>query len=1083
MAAKKRDKEAEDQDISIRPMHNSAEKKLAVPDDLEKPPMDDRSTVFREKQQGSWPNNIEKKLSLLLIPCSLVIIALLAALNIPTAFEPPLVLPLMNTIFLGIIPIVIAYITFKVFKKNGSASVLLIGSGILIFGLGSIVAGWVNPLSGGPNMTVTLHNTCACIGSILILAGAVMSHAPAKSGRATGNTGTIAAAYTAIVVFVTVFSLATLQGMIPPFFIPGSGPTVLRQVILENATALFALSSVLFMLTYRKGRSDFFFWYSVALALIAIGLLAVFVQPSVGSLIGWVGRSAQYIGFVFALYGVLIARKTAMAQGLPLEEIIWNFFVDAEQNYRQLVETATDAIVTIDEDYRVLLWNSAAERMFGFPREDAIGVSFLKLVIDDRYIAVIKNDENDHFGHDIPALTPEPVEIVGKHKDGTLFPVEVTVSRRWQEGKLIQTCILRDITERKVAEEKLLRKNEELTATGEELKTQFDALTESERSTRLSEERLIMAQQIGRTGSWEYNVQTGKIWESAEGFHIYGFPPVAGAFPLDDIEACITERERVHQALTDLITKGEEYNIECAINPADGSAQKIIHSIARLEKDEQGNPLRVVGVIHDITDIWQIKALRESEEKLSRILNDVTDVVWSLSWPDMKVYYISPSAEKLYGRPLQEFIDKPSLWAEITHPDDIHISEKALEQLRKEGSALRECRIVRPDGTIVWIHDKSKFIFDEHDTPIRVDGISSDITERKRAEETLRESEDRFRTIIHWMQFGIVIIDAQTHTILEVNDKALEMIGGTSESVAGSVCHRFICPAELGKCPVTDLGQNIDSSERILLNLRGEKVPIIKSVIRTTLGGKDVLIESFIDITARKKAEDALALANKKLALLSGITRHDINNQMTVLMGYLTILKKKQPDPSFSDYFQKVSTAAQRISSMIKFTREYECIGVKAPAWQNCRTLAETAANEAPLGKVRVQNDLPTGAEVFADPLIVKVFYNLMDNAVQYGGKITTIRFSVDERDGDHVVVCEDDGDGVVAEDKEKIFERGFGKNTGLGLALAREILDITGITIRETGEPGKGARFEMIVPKGAYRIGPVQLNLNRMAE
>ncbi|MDP3396544.1 MAG: PAS domain S-box protein [Methanoregula sp.] len=346
-----------------------------------------------------------------------------------------------------------------------------------------------------------------------------------------------------------------------------------------------------------------------------------------------------------------------------------------------------------------------------------------------------------------------------------------------------------------------------------------------------------------------------------------------------------------------------------------------------------------------------------------------------------------------------------------------------------------------------------------------------DLTERKVAEAALKESEERLRTIILSMQFGIVIIDAQTHTILEANDKALEMIGGTSESVAGSVCHRFICPAELGKCPVTDLGQNIDSSERVLLNLRGEKLPILKSVIRITLGGKDVLIESFIDITERKKAEEALALASKKLALLSGITRHDINNQLTILMGYLIILQKKQPDPSFSDYFQKVSTAAQRISSMIEFTKEYEKIGVKAPAWQDCRILVDTAVKQAPLGQVVVKNDLPTGAELFADPLIVKVFYNLMDNAVRYGGKITTIRFFVQEHEGNHVVICEDDGDGVVAQEKEKIFQRGFGKNTGLGLALSKEILEITGISIAENGEPGKGARFEMVVPKGAWRM------------
>jgi signal transduction histidine kinase len=97
-----------------------------------------------------------------------------------------------------------------------------------------------------------------------------------------------------------------------------------------------------------------------------------------------------------------------------------------------------------------------------------------------------------------------------------------------------------------------------------------------------------------------------------------------------------------------------------------------------------------------------------------------------------------------------------------------------------------------------------------------------------------------------------------------------------------------------------------------------------------------------------------------------------------------------------------------------------------------------------------------------------------MDNAVRYGGKITTIRLSAETRNGDAVIVCEDDGIGIPDEEKEKIFERGYGKNTGLGLFLTREILGITGITVRERGEPGKGARFEITVPKPAYRFNSV---------
>ena len=156
------------------------------------------------------------------------------------------------------------------------------------------------------------------------------------------------------------------------------------------------------------------------------------------------------------------------------------------------------------------------------------------------------------------------------------------------------------------------------------LQQNLDNLTESERSTRLSEERLIMAQEIGHTGCWEYTIETDKIWGSAEGLRIFGFSPVAGDFPLNDIEACIPERERVHQSLVDLISVGKKYNLEYGIIPADGSAPKVIYSIARLERDTQGNPIRVMGVFQDITGRKQAEdTLFKINQKLN-ILSQLT---------------------------------------------------------------------------------------------------------------------------------------------------------------------------------------------------------------------------------------------------------------------------------------------------------------------------------------------------------------------------------------------------------------------------------------------------------------------------
>ncbi|MFA5236769.1 MAG: PAS domain-containing sensor histidine kinase, partial [Methanoregula sp.] len=234
--------------------------------------------------------------------------------------------------------------------------------------------------------------------------------------------------------------------------------------------------------------------------------------------------------------------------------------------------------------------------------------------------------------------------------------------------------------------------------------------------------------------------------------------------------------------------------------------------------------------------------------------------------------------------------------------------------------------------------------------------------------------------------------------------------------------------------------------------------------------GRPATLGLMTDITDRKQMEQALRSANKKLNLLSGITRHDINNQLTVLQGYLAILETRQSDPTVRDQLQKVTIATRRIASTIQFTKEYEEIGVAAPLWQDVRELVETAAQQAPLGPVTVNNRIPDGTEVFADPLISRVFYNLMDNAARYGGKITAIRVCLEERCEWYCIICEDDGAGVPADEKEKIFSRGFGRNTGLGLFLSREILSITGITITENGIFGNGARFEIMVPPGAYR-------------
>jgi signal transduction histidine kinase len=109
--------------------------------------------------------------------------------------------------------------------------------------------------------------------------------------------------------------------------------------------------------------------------------------------------------------------------------------------------------------------------------------------------------------------------------------------------------------------------------------------------------------------------------------------------------------------------------------------------------------------------------------------------------------------------------------------------------------------------------------------------------------------------------------------------------------------------------------------------------------------------------------------------------------------------------------------------------------------------------------------------EIYADPLLGKVFYNLLENAVRHGHATSIVQFSFHDNGDTLTMVCEDNGGGIDRETKKHLFKRGYGKNTGFGLFLIREILSITGITIDENGESGRSARFEIVVPNGAYRF------------
>ena len=440
-----------------------------------------------------------------------------------------------------------------------------------------------------------------------------------------------------------------------------------------------------------------------------------------------------------------------------------------------------------------------------------------------------------------------------------------------------------------------------------------------------------------------------------------------------------------------------------------------------------------------------------------------------------QITHISPQISR-YGYNPGDVISHN--FTEFLAEDDIQNVRAGLEQTIATGKpTVIRLRIRDSAGNFHWMEDNGAPFTTPSGSVGGITGILRDVTERREAEEALFRSEKKYRNIIENIQ-DVVYRTDRNGKLTMFSPYGVKLAGYDSEEEM------------IGLDIANDTYQNPREREVLLAALaeKGfvENYPLVlktregKSRFVTTSSHfyydeqGDVLgVEGILhDVTEQKHAEDTLAMVNRKLNLLSSITRHDIRNQINGLKAYLILSREYLHDPAvIEEFIAKEEVAADAIEHQILFTKEYEDLGNQAPVWQNIDAIVGRTVSILPMRDVRVLTDV-RGLEVSADPLFDRIFYNLIDNALRYGGeKMTRIRASSHDSGTGRVIILEDDGRGISAEDKERLFTRGFGKQTGLGLFLSREILSITGITIAENGEPGKGARFEITVPEGAYRF------------
>ncbi|KAF5086060.1 Sensor histidine kinase RcsC [anaerobic digester metagenome] len=338
--------------------------------------------------------------------------------------------------------------------------------------------------------------------------------------------------------------------------------------------------------------------------------------------------------------------------------------------------------------------------------------------------------------------------------------------------------------------------------------------------------------------------------------------------------------------------------------------------------------------------------------------------------------------------------------------------------------------------------------------------------------ELLLKNERKFRGFIEHLPDGVII--HHNDTIQYVNPMASHILGyDNQEELIGIGSLEVVHP----RCR-DNITERISHSGTIenpfvkefFLKKDGSDVPVEVAAISVPMEDSISVMTIFRDISNEYERKNALRQAQNKLKILSSITRHDIKNELLTIMIILDLVSESDIPESEAELLKRAFGPCEKILEQLQNTFEYQKIGILEPDWFNLRSLCYNAARHHRI-EPSMYSFVGENVQIFADPLIEKVFENLIDNTIRHGKDVQSVRFRSERRNGDLYVLYEDDGGGVPDTEKHKIFEEGFGKNTGLGLFLIKEILAMTGISICECGEHGKGVRFEMYIPQGKWRI------------
>ncbi|BAI62262.1 putative signaling protein [Methanocella paludicola SANAE] len=528
------------------------------------------------------------------------------------------------------------------------------------------------------------------------------------------------------------------------------------------------------------------------------------------------------------------------------------YYISQRMPISAFLNVTSNLMIILDKEFRVLNANDSFFEFTGTRREDIVHKYFDNFAFPMKFNpSIMPYIEAAAEGREASIESYYPKKEGGRYFNIKLIPL------LFDDGDKGVTVIFEDITEKKLAEKALLKANFELET---KVKERTKELEKANEALRKSEAYLLEAEQIAHLGYWSYDIKTRESRASDETLRLFGL--VRGTRWSRELFRSMVHPEdmqKIENADKEAMSRGTPVDYEYRIVLSDGS-ERFIRSVRGIRRGKDGEPIELFGTIQDITEKKGMEiALKESEERHRMITEKSYDVVFSVK-PDGTISYVSPQiayygydSGQLYGKKLFEFI--PASYRDF-------IAAKFRETMISGECPPIEFKFLRKDGTEQWAEVTAKAIYDEAGKPLFNVGTVRDIEERKKAEEALRNSELKFKTLFEGASTAIFIIDLKTRAIVDCNTYGSRLVGRSKDELIGKH-HSTLHPAEsAGPCrqnvKIHAKDGNAVNYETELVHKDGHRIPVLINSTIMEVEGKKLMIGSYLEITERKRAEEAL---------------------------------------------------------------------------------------------------------------------------------------------------------------------------------------------------------------------------------